>query len=701
MKLSSSILLGCILSIQLSFASTNPLLDSLSQALAIEHQDTNRVNLLNQLAWEYRRSDVKAMLDHAEKALVESRRIHYLKGEAKALYYLAVAAIVQGDGEKAMEYNKSALQIARQINDKKQMASSINALGILYYNDGDLENALKYYQQTLKYAEEANDKRLLSVSSYNIGLLHDKQGNKRKAMEYFHKSAAIGIASGNTSILSLAYQSMGMIYQERKQYEAAMEYLEKALEISIEMSDDLARGNSLMAMGDLFAEEGKYDTALSHLKNAYEIFKVIGNTEMDPYILNSLSETYCKMGKFKEGIEAGEACLEAAQQMNLRSQLPDIYKNLSANYASAKQYEKAYQFHKLYKEGQDSLLNNDKDQLIAELETKYQIEKKEAENQLLKEKQALHEASIRSRSLITLMAILLMLMVSGAAVTLWKANRQKKNYNLLLEEEVEARTKELVASNEALRKSNEELEHFTYIASHDLKEPLRNITGFCKLIERKLSSEADETLLEYLEFVRRNARQMHTLVQDVLEYSKINKKDESLVSVDANTIMEQVEQSLESTLQQKNAAIQYEELPVLYTNSAQLYLIIKNLVTNGIKYNRSPIPVIKVSYKRQLGKHIFAIQDNGIGIEKEYQSQIFEMFKRLHNREEYQGSGLGLAICHKIVQNFGGELWVESAPARGSIFYFSIPVLGEETPAANETELLLSQIEASVNYSAS
>jgi light-regulated signal transduction histidine kinase (bacteriophytochrome) len=283
-----------------------------------------------------------------------------------------------------------------------------------------------------------------------------------------------------------------------------------------------------------------------------------------------------------------------------------------------------------------------------------------------------------------------LLIVSFLGYLLFRSKRKTQASNVVLEEEVKRRTVELLVSNTELQttnarleQSNSELERFAYIASHDLKSPLRNIISFLNLIDRKVRKLEDTDLKEYLRFATDNARQMHVLIQDVLEFSRIESdKVTHLESVDLNESLMLVLQNLQEPMQIKGVNVQSPILPVVQTNGVHIMQVFQNLIGNGIKYNESGNPTIQISFSQNSNEYQFAIHDNGIGIAPEYHDQIFEMFKRLHTRDEYKGTGIGLAICKKIVINLGGRIWIDSQVGNGATFFFTIPYVAEKQLAA-------------------
>jgi PAS domain S-box-containing protein len=234
-------------------------------------------------------------------------------------------------------------------------------------------------------------------------------------------------------------------------------------------------------------------------------------------------------------------------------------------------------------------------------------------------------------------------------------------------------------SNEELRLANADLEQFAYSASHDLQEPLRQVAIYSQLIEKKYGSSLGGKASAYLAYCVEGAHRMELLVSDLLAYCHAAKKmDSPLESVSIDEIIEIVKKNLAATIEETGAEILTSALPVVRGNSVSLVLLFQNLVSNALKYRSDRKPRVRITATEERGCWRFSVEDNGIGIAKEFQAQIFGIFKRLHDRTEYPGTGIGLAICQKIVERQGGRIWVESEPGSGSTFFFTLPRLINE-----------------------
>lgn len=250
-----------------------------------------------------------------------------------------------------------------------------------------------------------------------------------------------------------------------------------------------------------------------------------------------------------------------------------------------------------------------------------------------------------------------------------------------LEIKVSDRTKELEVVNRELRKlnqeltlSNQELEQFAYIVSHDLREPLRMVTSFTQLLEKKYSGHLDADADQIIGFAVDGATRMEELINDLLTYSRVGNSGKTLELINTEKVLDQALSNLHIVIQEHNAQIVRETLPSIVGNATQLIQLWQNLIDNSIKYRRAESPKIEIGVTAELEQYLFWVKDNGIGIDPKYSDRIFQIFQRLHTRQEYPGTGTGLAICHKIVERHGGKIWVESELGQGATFYFTLPI---------------------------
>lgn len=226
---------------------------------------------------------------------------------------------------------------------------------------------------------------------------------------------------------------------------------------------------------------------------------------------------------------------------------------------------------------------------------------------------------------------------------------------------------------EKLARSNAELEQFAYVASHDLQAPLGTIASFAQLLQRRYKDQLDDKANQLIQNIVSGCTRMQNLIDDLLQYSRITRNQKPFQPTNFNQIVQEACENLQFIIRQNQATITCGFLPSLAGEPSQLIQLFQNLIGNAIKYRQNQPPSIEINAINQQHQWLFSIKDNGIGIDPKHSERIFQIFQRLHTEEEYTGTGIGLAICKKIIEHHGGQIWVESKPAQGSTFYFTLP----------------------------
>jgi PAS domain S-box-containing protein len=228
-----------------------------------------------------------------------------------------------------------------------------------------------------------------------------------------------------------------------------------------------------------------------------------------------------------------------------------------------------------------------------------------------------------------------------------------------------------------LKRSNDDLQQFAYIAAHDLQEPLRMVASYTQLLSKRYEGKLDADADEFISFAVGGAHRMQLLIGDLLAYCRVGTKGKELSETSSEAALEQALMNLQGAIQESGGVVTHDSLPTVIADGAQLAQLFQNVVGNAIKYRSAVLPRVHVSAQKNGGNEwIFSIRDNGIGIDSKYFEKVFVMFQRLHGREEFSGTGIGLTLCKKIAERHGGRMWVESAPGKGSTFYLALPERG-------------------------
>ena len=237
-------------------------------------------------------------------------------------------------------------------------------------------------------------------------------------------------------------------------------------------------------------------------------------------------------------------------------------------------------------------------------------------------------------------------------------------------------SEQLSSVNVELQRSNQELEQFAYVASHDLQEPLRKVVSFCDLLEKRYGDQLDERAKEYIAYAVDGAKRMQGLINDLLAFSRVGRTTSAFVTVSLVKALEQALGNLEAQVSESSAKVTHGPLPAVSGDPSLLVALFQNLVGNSIKFNNSGAPTVHVTAQRDADVWRLAVTDNGIGVEPRFAERIFEIFQRLHGREAYSGTGIGLALCKKIVEFHGGHIWLDTEYSSGTRIFWTLPISG-------------------------
>lgn len=344
--------------------------------------------------------------------------------------------------------------------------------------------------------------------------------------------------------------------------------------------------------------------------------------------------------------------------------MKSVFSALRQQYLKEKNYVKAFELERDYNNmledanRQATTLRLHRNQVLYEVNAR-ELDRQHLENTLKTQEH---------RNLIAIGIALLLAILLGTLLFLY---REKQRFNKTLEHEIAQKTI-------ALKESNIELERFVFIASHDLRTPLRNVISFSTLLERKLKNNDDPNIKQYITFIKDYSYHMGNIIDDILEFSKLEQSQQPKETSSLEEAKDQVLKLLSDKIkEQKAIMIVSPDLPNLVIEKTHLIQLLQNLVENALTYNNKPYPQVHIGLgkedKNNPNMVHFFVRDNGIGIEPQYQEKVFDMFARLHTLQEYPGTGLGLAICRKIVSRYGGKIWVESAKDIGSTFHVLLP----------------------------
>lgn len=606
------------------------------------------------------------LLTHAvQKAQVERDTAT----EVEARYQLAQAKFWLSNYQGS---NESLYLLLRSYHEKLNRIDSMAILRMVSQNHfymGNYDVAHEIALKRLRATEMVKDSYNIGLSYQVLGEIEVRQKEYQKALEHVQQSYAIFEQLNLPSELSFDMDLMGDIYHETGKYEEALSYKIRSCQI-VDTTGSLynnAYCNHTIAL--TLSKMGRFGEAIPLFNLALATFTKAALPEEMALTRACLGETLTQAGQCAKGISALKQALNEAECLSMGPLRRDVLEKLVQACKHCGQIESAFIYLEKHIAVNDSLNDQNTKVRIANLSNQYELEKRDAEVEALKQTE-----KEKVRFIISLLGGLFLLL--GFLIGGYYSLKKQRSYSRQLNaktRQIAKQYEDIHQANEKLKNANKELEQFAYLASHDLKAPLRTIGNYASLINRRYATTLDEDGVSFLKFITEAAKHMNTLLEDIFVYSKLGKGELESEEVSLQDKLDLSLRLLHETVESKKAQIISDPLPVVVGNPTQLYQLIQNLLDNALKFvpeGRSPEITVKATDGGSF--YHFQVQDNGIGIPKHKQDEVFTIFKRLHSRDEYKGTGIGLAICKKIVEAHGGNIWIESDGESGTIFHFTL-----------------------------
>jgi len=555
----------------------------------------------------------------------------------KTLSQISIIYQQSGNFEKAYDYQMRALQGFEEMNEVSGICRSNYSIGTIFYYQKQYEKALEQYQKSLKLAEQTNLPRLIYSSLGALGATYGELGNQKECLRYNNKSLVLAKKINYDSGIAYTLNNLGVFYLKVGDCNSAQKAILESIEIKEKINDRWGLMGSLFAMVRVNDQCSSGEKVLGFLQNALKMSKEIES----------------KSGE----LEAYERLIKFYDERN-----PVV----------------AYDYTKKFIALKDTVLSEKTFEEMGQSRQRYQLAKKEHEISLLKAENKILYINNENQRLCKLLYVVFIGLL--LFITFWFFSRIKMQgrINQMLEGKndlLNQKNEEIRIKNKQLEHSNEDLAQFAYVASHDLTEPLRMIHSYTTLLKRRYNDQLDDSGKEFMHYIVDAVDRMKSLLDDLLDYSRSGKQKlpDTLVSTEDTMVVVTANLSKQIENIKGRLIVRNENLPAILAHKSQLMQLLQNLVSNGLKFCGERDPVIIVDCKQKKDLFVFSVKDNGIGISPANQEKVFEMFRRLHTREEYAGTGIGLAICKKIVSNMGGNIWVESKQGEGSTFFFTVP----------------------------
>ena len=564
----------------------------------------------------------------------------------------------------------TAIQLAESIEHYGLLVNFYQMKGVAYSDQYAHEKALEVLYKSLSYMGRVEDKSK-GVSIYNaIANVFSQRGELDKALAYYLDGYCIAEETGWVLGQSVVLNNIADVYNGLADYEEAEYYFKESIRLKKQIQNTTNLSVSLCQLGQVYLAKGDCDLGEAYIKEGLEMARANNYSNGILICLCSKAMWADSSGIPQERIDVSdEGMAFASREGNTRSIL-DFYEHLYDAYNDQGDYKKAFAYLQLHTQLKDSITVAENQGRIQNMEANFRLMETEMQNALLKEEREKAKSELEKRQFVLTGTILILLMSIIAVVIIL---RQNVKLNKGLDKSVKEKTKELQITVQELERANEELTHFSYITSHDLKEPLRNINGFAALLARAKGAAISEQEQMYIDKIKRATHRMNRLIEDVMQFSLVNKKAPKYEYIELKTIIDEVKENLREKLLEKNGKILLKDNISIYSSYTHLVLIFTNLCANAIHYNSSKTPEVEIGILEENGQMRVYVKDNGIGIAPEFQKQIFVMFKRLHPKSKYDGTGLGLPITKKLLAQLGGSIEVESEENRGSTFFVILP----------------------------
>jgi signal transduction histidine kinase len=556
--------------------------------------------------------DANLALNFIKQITAASKAFKYEIGFGKAELLYSAYHWFHGDIEKSLEANSTAQSIFKKHEDLLHLSISDRLLGMIYGELGDYDKCLELYYNALQLQETVSDKRQTATTLNNI---------------------------------ASAQMKMGVADQGLISYQKALEILE-----SINTEDPqivTAKAMICTNMGQAYNSNSDFEKSLHYhqlsLRWSQSIDKSSRLVAQTYYHIGFL---YVNQNDASNALPNLQKALEIAESMQNKKLLGDIFSMISKAYRQMEKYDLALSYAIKHKE---QIKENDVASISVDILSSHKLFAEIYEGMMDFSQATFHYKKV---------------MDLNEKIQQQDKVIQVRNKNI---------RHQLEKQKSELQQSNADLQMFASIASHDMRAPLRTISSFMQLLERKNKEKFDAEDKQYIDFAVNGAKHLERMIEDLLAYSKLDKNLGPPKAVDLNEVANIVDYSLKSFVNERNAKLQIGKLPAVLAHQTLMTQLIQNIAANGIKYNRSDVPTVNITDVSEGNEIIVAISDNGIGIPEQQYNKAFKMFSRLHSAAEFEGTGIGLAMCKKIMDYYNGRIWIEKNANGGTTFYIAFP----------------------------
>jgi len=685
-------------------------IDSLENKLLIT-KGKDKVQVLIDLADRNLDISMEKSFDYADQALDICKK-YKITSEKPAVYYFYATYYKHGNEyKKALEYLEIAMKYARDIDEKSSISKILNGFGSIYYAQTDYKKALKYYLESIEIGKGINEE-ILTLPLMNTGQIYYYWGEFEKSLGYYQKAlensekfsyqegiahASIGIgkiyrkwekyeeAKENLFKALKIYQEIenkmgaavvlnwiGMLYKDEGNYQKAIEFQEESLKIKEELNEKKGIAASLNGLGISYKRLGDFERALQYYQRAVEIQTEIEDKIGAAATLGNIGRLYSETKKYDKALKYFKNSNQLAKKIEYKQLMIDNYGSISDVHTETADYKKALYFLEKHLSLKDSVFSEEKHKQFADMRTKYETEKKEQENVILKQKNEFNKLAISRQKTLRNFLIIISLIILISMVLVYNQYRLKKRAF----SELEKADKIILEQKNELEIMNKTRDRFFSIISHDLKNSFTSLQMGTKLLSDIDELEKDEIKMVSKE-LEDSVENLYKFLENLLEWSRIQigRIHHDPQELDFSEIMQDVLKVMKGKASQKNIKLisEIKENTRVFADKNMIYSVLQNLISNAIKFTDSN-GEIKIQQKENEDNLGISISDNGVGMSATQLSKIFKIDEIVScpGTNEEKGTGLGLILCKEFIEKNGGKIRIESELGKGTEVCFSL-----------------------------
>lgn len=614
-------------------------------------------------------------IEYGAQAMKLAKEKGYKKGEGDVFFYLGVVYYTQNNFAKALDNYQLSLKIKNEMNDKTGIGRCYNSIGLVYNSLGEFEKALDYCLKAIKILEYENDKKSLGESYNHLGIIYYILNDIPKAIEYSLKAVSICETIDAKSTLAFSHENLVIIYLKTKEYDKALYHVQKTIDLRISSNDKAGLAGSYENLAMIYKNTKKYEEALKFYNKSIEIKKELNNLNDLASSYAGLGITYYQMKQYSKSLEYTFKALEMRKRNGEKRGIQSSLVRLSDIYTAMGDYQKALDYYKEAKAYSDSLLNEQKNKTILELQGAFQLEKRENEILLLQKENTIQRY-------LWIFLLITTILVTITALFIYNAYRAKQKLTDTLinnNKEITRQKEELQSLNEQLTELVATKDKFFSIIAHDLRSPFQGFLGLTEIIASEAENMPVKDLANLGKVINKDAANLFSLLKNLLDWAQMqkgslncNKKELLLNELIAKTV-----ESMKTRADLKGInLINSTDKPLMVQGDEKMVSsVLSNLLSNAIKFTNREGAVEIDAEKKEDNTIEITVTDTGIGMNKSVMERLFKVGEKIGTKgtEGELSTGLGLILCKEFVEKLGGNIRVESEVKKGSKFSFTLP----------------------------